>query len=85
MVLGGLTTTLGKSVSKHALKGAEQHSFYWFLIKSKNVIINRIYFNAKRNKNGSLTSCACGYSPVQLPESKAVFHNKVLVISRVDT
>ena len=38
---------IGKSAlssMRHVLRGAEQNLFYWFLIKSQNVVINRIYF-----------------------------------------
>ena len=38
---------IGKSAlsyMKHVLRDAEQNLFYWFLIKSQNVVINRIYF-----------------------------------------
>ena len=38
---------IGKSAlssMKHVLRGAEQNLFYWFLIKSQKVVINRIHF-----------------------------------------
>ena len=38
---------IGKSALSymtHVLRGAEKNSFYWFLIKSQKVAINRIYF-----------------------------------------
>ena len=38
---------IGKSAlsyMRHVLRGAEQNSFYWFLITSQKVLINRIYF-----------------------------------------
>ena len=32
------------SYMRHVLRGTEQNSFYWFLMKSQNVVISRIYF-----------------------------------------
>ena len=38
---------IGKSAlssMRHVLRDAEKNLFYWFLIKSQKVVINRIYF-----------------------------------------